>query len=459
MVYVMNSNEKRILLILSFTSFLVMYTEAMMIPALPQILSELNYSISASSLSWIITSYLLVATATMALLAKLSERYGRKKILLLSLLIYLISVSLSGFQVFYTNLIILRGVQGLGAGVFPISYSIISDNFDRPNVGMAQGILSSMFALGASIGIICGAMIDYLSNWQWSYHTIAPFVVVDLVFILAYIPKDEKDKDVKIDLPGITALGIALFFFVYALSLPLSSAKWYLILSIAAFILFLAIEWASANPIVRLDILKGREVMIANIAAFFIGVVQFEFYQPIILKLTNPGSFGFDLNYVQAGLIILPYSLIMLIVSPIVGINLNKIRKRFFLIIGSVLIFAGYALLGSFNNNIMLIITWELLISSGLAIDLVTSINLLTTSVTREIIPSATGMNMIARTAGGVVGGTVSGFILSKYIYYYNFNIYALPITLPDRLSYLLAFTIAAIFSLVILAVSIFSKK
>ncbi|MGC8496803.1 MAG: MFS transporter [Thermoplasmata archaeon] len=455
----MNHKEKQILLILSFTSFLIMYTEAMMIPALPQILSELNYSISSSSLAWIITSYLLVAATTMALLAKLSERYGRKNILLLSVMIYLISVSLSGFQVFYTNLIILRGIQGIGAGVFPISYSIISEQFDKTNVGLAQGVLSSMFALGASIGIIGGAMIDYLSNWQWSYHTIVPFVILDLAFILLYIPKDYNDKNVKIDLPGIVALGLALFFFVYSLTLPFSSAQWYMILSFVMFVFFIMIEWVSANPIVKLDILKSREVMIANIAAFFIGVTQFEFYQPIILKLTNPGSYGFNLNYVQAGLIILPYSLIMLVVSPVVGLNLNKVRKRFFLILGSMLIFAGYTMLGFFNNNIILIIVWELFISSGLAIDLVSSINLLTTSVSKEIMPSATGINMIARTAGGVVGGTISGYILSNYIYYYNFNIYALPIILPDRISYFFAFSGAAIFALLILIVSLFSKK
>jgi MFS family permease len=436
-----------------------MYTEAMMIPALPQILAELNYSISSSSLAWIITSYLLVAATTMALLAKLSERYGRKNILLLSVLIYLISVSLSGFQVFYTNLVILRGIQGIGAGVFPISYSIISEQFDKTNVGLAQGILSSMFALGASIGIIGGAMIDYLANWQWSYHTIVPFVVLDLAVILMYIPKDDNDRRIKIDFPGIASLGLALFFFVYSLSLPFSSAQWYMVLSFVTFMLFIVIEWVSANPIVRLDILKSREVMIANIAAFFIGVTQFEFYQPIILKLTNPGSFGFNLNYVQAGLIILPYSVIMLFISPIVGLNLNKIRKRFFLILGSLLIVIGYSFLGAFNNNIILIVIWELLISSGLAIDLVSSINLLTTSVSKEIVPSATGVNMIARTAGGVVGGTISGYILTNYIYYYNFNIYALPIILPDKLSYLFAFSAAAMFALVILIVSAFSKK
>ncbi|MEM0163989.1 MAG: MFS transporter [Thermoplasmata archaeon] len=455
----MNSKEKRILLILSFTSFLIMYTEAMMIPALPQILAELNYSISSSSLAWIITSYLLVAATTMALLAKLSERYGRKVILLLSILIYLISVSLSGFQVFYTNLIILRGIQGIGAGVFPISYSIISDQFDKHNVGLAQGVLSSMFALGASMGIIGGAMIDYLSNWQWSYHTIVPFVILDLVFVLMYIPKDYNDKNIKIDMPGIVTLGITLFFFVYSLTLPFSSAQWYMALSLVIFILFIMIEWISTNPIVRLDILKSREVMIANITAFFIGVTQFEFYQPIILKLTNPGIFGFNLNYLQAGLIILPYSVIMLIISPVVGFNLNKISKRFFLIFGSMLIFAGYALLGVFNNNLILIIVWELFISSGLAIDLVSSINLLTTSVSREIIPSATGMNMIARTAGGVVGGTIAGYILSNYTYYYNFNIYALPIILPDKFSYLFVFSVAAIFAIIILITALFSKK
>jgi len=455
----MNPYEKRLLLTLSFTAFLVMYTEAMMIPALPQILAELNYTITSSSLAWIITSYLLVATTTMALLAKMGEKYGKKNILMLSLFVYLVSVSLSGFQTIYTNLIILRGIQGIGAGVFPISYAIISDQFDKKKVGMAQGVLSSMFALGASIGIIGGAFIDFISNWQWSYHTIIPFVLLDFILVVIFIPKDAPNNEVKLDAPGIATLGLSLFFFVYGLSLKINIAVTYLFISLIIFVLFILIEWITENPIVDLKILKNREVMIANLTAFFIGVVQFEFYQPVVLKLTNPGQYSFNLNYIQAGLVILPYSLIMLLVSPIVGMKLNKIRKRTFLVLGALLIFVGYLGISLFNGFLLVIIAWELFISAGLAIDLVASINLLTTSVSKDIVSSSTGINMIARTAGGVVGGTISGYILTSYIYYYHFNINAIPLLLPNSHAYFLAFFASSMVSLLILLTSLFSKK
>ncbi|MGC8581964.1 MAG: hypothetical protein ACP5MW_06485, partial [Thermoplasmata archaeon] len=107
----------------------------------------------------------------------------------------------------------------------------------------------------------------------------------------------------------------------------------------------------------------------------------------------------------------------------------------------------------------LIIIIWELFISAGLAIDLVASINLLTTSVSKDIVSSSTGINMIARTAGGVVGGTISGYILTSYIYYYHFNINAIPLLLPDNHAYFLAFFVSSMVSLLILLISLFSRK
>jgi MFS family permease len=102
----MDKLDKRILSVLSAIAFLIMFIEAMMIPVLPQILEELNYSITPAELSWIITGYLLVAAISMPVLAKLRDIYGKKRILLISVIIYAFSVSLSGFQIIYTNLVI-----------------------------------------------------------------------------------------------------------------------------------------------------------------------------------------------------------------------------------------------------------------------------------------------------------------------------------------------------------------
>lgn len=451
----MNKNEKAMLLVLSASSFIIMYTEAMMIPALPQILSELNYSITPSKLSWIITGYLLMAAISMPVLAKLGDRFGKKLIMIISLSVYAISVSLSGFQIIYTNLVILRVFQGIGGGVFPLSYSIVASNFEKKNVGFAQGILSSMFAMGASVGIIMGAVIDYNLNWQWSYHFVTPFIFLLLILVYIYIPEDKGIGKIKLDIMGIMDLSLTILFLIYAIT---EGNNLFYILSLIFFILFLFNEKLTDEPFVPLNLLKKRNVFVANIVAFFIGASQFIFYQPIILLLTDPGFFGFNFNYVIAGLIIIPYSIVMLFVSPMSGIWLKRHSKRNLLLIGSILMISGYMMLSFYHTNIFYIIIFEALISSGLGIALVVSINLLTYSVPEETVSVNTSINMIARTIGGVIGGTIGGYILTKFQYYYLPNIYALPILLPNNTGFQYAFIFGSIFAMISFVCSIFVK-
>jgi len=452
----MNKQEKKILFVLSAMSFIIMYIEAMMIPALPQILMELDYSISPAVLSWIITGYLLMAAISMPILAKLGDRYGKKLILLISIIIYAFSVSLSGFQTIYINLIILRVFQGIGAGVFPLSYSIISENYDKADVGFAQGILSSMFALGASFGIIIGAIIDYNLNWQWAYHFVTPFVFIILFLVFLYVPNDKGINDLKLDFFGLMNLSFGILFFIFAIT---DNYNLYYIFSLFFIILFLINEKISASPFISLNLLRKRNVLIANILAFFIGSAQFLFYQPIILLLTNPGFYGYNYNYIIAGLIILPYSLAMLFVSPIAGILLRKISKKKLLIFGSFLMSIGYILLSFYHNNIFLIILYEILVSSGLGIALVVSINLLTYSVPKETVSVNTGINMVSRTIGGVIGGTISGIILTRYQYYFLPNIYALPILLPNGIAFSYTFILGSVFALFSFFFSLFIES
>ena len=104
---------------------MAMYAETMLIPAIPTLISDFDVSYGLSS--WILTSYLIAGAVMTPIAGKLSDIYGRKKILLIIMAIYTVGVSLGGFASDFLTMIIARTIQGIGLGMFPIAFSIIRD--------------------------------------------------------------------------------------------------------------------------------------------------------------------------------------------------------------------------------------------------------------------------------------------------------------------------------------------
>ena len=147
-------NAWKILAILSCISIMVLYAETMLIPAIPHIIDEFNITYGTSS--WILSSYLIAGAVSVPVAGKLSDMYGRKKILLLVLIIYTAGVVGAAFSVDFHSLLISRTVQGVGLSVFPIVFAIVQDEFPRNKIAIAQGTLASMFAFGGVVGGVVG---------------------------------------------------------------------------------------------------------------------------------------------------------------------------------------------------------------------------------------------------------------------------------------------------------------
>jgi len=459
------ADKRKLIFILSAIAFLVMYIEAMLIPSMPDILYQTNYSISYAEISWVITIYLLTATVSMPLFGKLSDMFGRKKVLLISLIIYSISVSLAGYSQTFTELIIFRGIQGIGAAVFPISYAIIKDQFKNENLGVAQGILSSMFALGASFGIIFGSIITNFLGWQWTYLTIFPFVYVVSIFTYITVPKDEKTKKGTLDYIGTVMLSFSLLFIIVVIGIIGSNVilnfdlLLLLILGLTIFVLFLVYENMVDNPLINIKMLKNDPVMISNITAILGGITQFIIYQPLVFLITNTSPYGFSMNYIMVGLLILPYSLTMMIVAPITGKKIGISGPEKFLFSGFLIMSIGYFALSFLFNKLLFLEILLVIISSGLSMVLVSSVNILSNYLPGDI-GALTSFNMISRTLGGLVGGATSGIFLSIYYVYVPVSMYApVGIKTPTELAYFLTFLIGGIVSLFGLFVVLFYSK
>ena len=171
--------------ILSCIATMVMYAETMLIPAIPDLISHFHVSYTMSS--WVLTAYLVSGAVMTPIAGKLSDIYGKKKILLIVMLVYAVGVSIAGLAPTFELMLLARAVQGIGMSMFPIAFSIVRDQFPRAKISIGQGVITSMFASGAIIGLIVGGFIIQNYGWQATFFTIIPVAFALLFVIRKYI--------------------------------------------------------------------------------------------------------------------------------------------------------------------------------------------------------------------------------------------------------------------------------
>jgi MFS family permease len=183
--------------ILSSVATMVMYAETMLIPAIPDLIKDFNISYSTSS--WILATYLVAAAVMTPISGKLSDIYGKKKILLLIMIIYTAGVSLGGFADSISFLLVIRALQGIGLSMFPIAFSIVRDQFPRQKIAIGQGVITSMFASGAVIGLAVGSIIVQQCGWHATFYSLIPIAIMLTVIIWKFIhPEEEGYKTTQI---------------------------------------------------------------------------------------------------------------------------------------------------------------------------------------------------------------------------------------------------------------------
>src|SRR5439155_7484008 len=175
----------KVLAVLSLVATMVMYAETMLIPAIPDLIKDFSTSYSMSS--WILTAYLVSGAVMTPIAGKLSDIYGKKKILLIILAIYTIGVSAAGFANNIYFMLVARAIQGIGMSMFPIAFSIVRDQFPREKISIGQGVITSMFASGAVIGLSVGGIIIQNFGWQATFFRIIPVSISLLIVIWRFI--------------------------------------------------------------------------------------------------------------------------------------------------------------------------------------------------------------------------------------------------------------------------------
>ena len=180
------------LAILGSTILITMYGETMLLPAISDIIRDFDISYSTSS--WILTAYLISGAVMTPIAGKLSDIYGRKKMVLVIFVIYIVGIAIGGLSTNIYTLILARIIQGVGISMFPIAFGIIRDQFPMSKIAIGVGIFSSMFAAGSVVGMAIGGTIVQNFGWQATFFTIIPVAIILWIIIKKRIKEDDTSK-------------------------------------------------------------------------------------------------------------------------------------------------------------------------------------------------------------------------------------------------------------------------
>ncbi|MGN6349808.1 MAG: MFS transporter, partial [Candidatus Nitrosocosmicus sp.] len=145
------------LVVLGISVLITMYGETMLLPAIPDIIGEFNITYNTSS--WILTAYLIAGAVMTPVAGKLSDVYGRKKMVLIILIVYIVGVAIGGWSPNIYVMLVSRVIQGIGISMFPIAFGIIRELLPAQKLAIGVGIFTSMFAAGSVIGLALGGTI------------------------------------------------------------------------------------------------------------------------------------------------------------------------------------------------------------------------------------------------------------------------------------------------------------
>jgi MFS family permease len=500
----------KVLAILSCIATMVMYAETMLIPAIPDLIKDFHVSYSMSS--WILTTYLVSGAVMTPLAGKLSDIYGRKKILLIIMAIYAIGVSLSGFATNIYFMIIARAIQGIGISMFPIAFGIVRDQFPREKISIGQGVITSMFASGAVIGLAVGGIIVQGYGWRTTFFTIIPIAIALLLIIRRFINiksdgelleqqrnqkqsnaersnnNNNKKSENQIDIKGAISLAVAVTSFLLVLTFIETSGSsdssmataaltssynnnnnnsnssteilllpFLLMMGIVSFVMFVIVERRAKYPLVDFKLMLNKSIFPANLIIMLVGLSMFMVFQTVPILVRNPQPIGFGEDAISTGKVQLPFAIILLVFGPTSGFVVSKLGSLKPIIFGTFITAAAFIGLLMFHSTELLVSINLAILSSGLSLTSVGAMNVIILSTPKQFSGISLGMSSLMRIIGSSIGPALAGMYMQTHQSLLNID--GISQYFPSSASFNLIFLTAVAFSIVSIVLAVILRQ
>jgi EmrB/QacA subfamily drug resistance transporter len=352
-IHVSNRARLEIVGAIMLALFLGALDQTIVGPVLPRIATALN---GADLYAWVVSSYLVTSTAAIPVYGKLSDYFGRRPMLLTGIVLFLVGSVLSGLSQTMWQLILFRGLQGLGAGaLFPISLAVIGDLFTPAERGKYQGLFGAVFGVAFLVGPFLGGVLTDNLSWHWIFFVNLPVGLVSLVMITRLLPNVRKEGSTfALDVPGVLTLTAGVVAVLIALTLA-ENGNWldryvlgWFVVGIANLVVFAFVEARAQDPVIPLDLFRNRTFTVSSIASFLamFGFSVIIIFLPLWFQVVQHQS------TTASGYLLFPFLAGMIVSSIAAGQVVSRTgRYKLLLIVGVASLTLGLALFSNLRAD------------------------------------------------------------------------------------------------------------
>ena len=389
--------------------------------AMPTIIGELN---GFTIFAWVTTAYLIASTTVVPIVGKLSDLYGRRSLYLLGTIIFTIGSFLCATATSMEQLIIYRGLQGIGGGmIMPLSQTIIGDIFTAEQRAKWQGVFGAIFGLSAVIGPFLGGLIVDHISWHWIFLINVPTGLLSAVMIYVGLKHEmiSKKEKVNIDYLGIITLIPGIVLLLLGLTFGGDKFDWISLTSFSIFgstlvflVLFVIFERRAVEPILDLSLFKNRVFATTNALGFLLGLGMFGaiMFVPLFMQ----GVLG--VSPTKAGSTMTPMMIGMILASIVGGRLLLTFRFRTVLISGMVFTTFGFILMSTMDSetNTLTAYIFMAVLGVGMGQVMPTLMIAVQNEFPKSQLGSVTAASTFFRSIGGTMGITILNAVMNHHL-------------------------------------------
>ncbi len=439
MLHHLEKRQKVIIMVAIMASlFLAALDQTIVGTALPTILTEFN---ALKELTWVVTAYLLTSTVAVPIAGKLSDMYGRRKLILSGIAIFVLASMMCGVAQDIWQLVGFRALQGIGGGILMSNaFAAIGDLFDARERSKWQGVFGAVFGLSSLIGPLLGGFLTdgasifgLITSWRWTFFINVPIGILAYGLISRFMPTVVTSKEKGIDYLGASLLTVTLSCLVLAASLGGSSIAlpWNnIVLDLAwssptiigmfaacalSAIGFIFAERKAKDPILPLQLFKNS--IFTTVCTLFL-LFGFAFFGAMIYLPTFAQQV-LNFSATNSGVIMLPMVVGMAVASVLSGRIVEKTGKYKILIVSGLAIgTAGmFALSGLTATSGYWDLAWRMAIAGfGLGTAMPIFTLAVQNALPQEDLGVATSTTQLFRSIGATVGLAIMGTVLNNHL-------------------------------------------
>jgi EmrB/QacA subfamily drug resistance transporter len=397
-----------------------------------------SFNVTIDAIQWIVIAYLLVLTSTMPLMGKFGDRYGKKSVFQLGMLVFIAGSFMCAISIGLEMLVIARIFQALGSAMLSANGLALVTYFTTPrNRGRAIGLNSIVLAAALGSGPVLGGVLTQLFSWPSIFLVNLPIGILGFFAVQVILPKTELVRETRFDAVGAALFFSFLFLIIYYVSIVAVADTFTTILliggSLLAFIAFILRERAFESPVITVNVLADKKISTSIFSALlaYMASVPISFLLPFYLQ----EALGY--NQIMTGIFLIIQPLMISVVGPLAGFVSERIDANIQTTVGLLIELSGLIVIASSVPNIIFMGIGVAVMGTGLSFFTVANGNFIMTAAPKEYMGVVSALVNLARTTGFSVATALVTTVFGVFFLIFN------PSGFPSGLLYVSGYELA----------------